>query len=140
MVFALLEVLDPPKAPETTAPRAPSSKAPATRPPAAAPRTQAPRPTPEGDLPRQLGRQDMLDVIQANAGRLKSCADADPNAKGTFTVAVTISRSGAVQQAKVVTARLRDSAATACIESQIKSYQFKPFAGDPMRLQIPFKI
>ncbi|MCB9548550.1 MAG: DUF4339 domain-containing protein [Myxococcales bacterium] len=139
MVFALLEVPDPRRR-RPRRPPAPASRAPAARAPAAAPRTQAPKPPPAGDLPRQLGRQDMLDVIQANAGRLKSCADADPNAKGTFTVAVTINRTGAVQQAKVVTARLRGSAATACIEGQIKSYKFKPFAGDPMRLQIPFKI
>jgi hypothetical protein len=45
-----------------------------------------------------------------------------------------------VHSAKVITARLRKSPAAKCIEGQVKRFRFGRFKGDPMRIQLPFRL
>lgn len=137
--------------------QAPESAAPATRAPRVAPRsvasrvkrvppkapaTREKRKAPaSGDLPVQLSRAHIVSVLQASGGQLRSCASLDEKVKeGTFSVNVVIKRTGVVHSAKVVTGRLRGSPAAKCIEGQVKRFRFGGFTGDPMRIQLPFKL
>jgi len=103
------------------------------------PAVTPPKPKPANDLPTTLSRQDMLSVLNANRGRLRTCfgEGASPS---TMSVAVTISRTGKVGSARVLTSKIRRAPETAkCIEGQVKSYVFKPFNGETMRLTLPLK-
>ena len=153
-------------APASAAPKsaAPKSQAPKTTPPKVKPRTPrtAPKASPKTDrkrtprvpvkapttraatdkgLPVQLSRDHITGVLRKSGARLRTCAALDEKVKeGTFSVNVVIKRSGVVHSAKVVTGRLRKSPAAKCIEGQVKRFRFGRFSGDPMRIQLPFRL
>lgn len=148
-------------APQSTAPKStPKRAAPATK--ARTPRTVA-KASPKTDrkrtprvpvkapttrskasdkgLPVQLSRDHITGVLRKSGARLRTCAALDEKVKeGTFSVNVVIKRSGVVHSAKVVTGRLRKSPAAKCIEGQVKRFRFGRFSGDPMRIQLPFRL
>lgn len=79
----------------------------------------------------------MLSVLRANAPKLKQCAG---EAKGVVTVSVHIKGDGRVGSARVATGKFRGTETGKCIEAQVRAYRFKPFSGDPMRVNLPLKI
>ncbi|MGK0359229.1 MAG: hypothetical protein ACI9U2_001530 [Bradymonadia bacterium] len=108
--------------------------------PVKSPTTRASKASNKG-LPVQLSRDHITGVLRKSGARLRTCAALDEKVKeGTFSVNVVIKRSGVVHSAKVVTGRLRKSPAAKCIEGQVKRFRFGRFAGDPMRIQLPFRL
>ena len=93
------------------------------------------------DLPIALTRDQILKVINAHAANLKGCVEKMPETKGTtINMQVVIKRDGSVSASQVTTARVRNTELSRCVESQVKSYRFDPFSGDPMRIQLPFSL
>jgi hypothetical protein len=125
----------PPKPKPKVAPT-PWKPKPKPKPPVTPPK---PKP-PANNLPTSLSRHDMLSVLKANSGRLKGCfSDGAP--PKTVSVAVTIARTGRVGSAKVLTSKVRRTPdAAKCIEGQVKSYVFKAFNGETMRLTLPLRL
>lgn len=135
-------------APKTAPKRAPATKARTPRTPPKAPKSERRPRTPvkppntnDKSLPVQLSRDHITGVLRKSGARLRTCAALDDKVKeGTFSVNVVIKRSGVVHSAKVVTGRLRKSPAAKCIEGQVKRFRFGRFSGDPMRIQLPFRL
>lgn len=108
------------------------------------PRPEKPKPAvnkPESELPAALTRDQISKVVKSRAGDLQKCVSLMPEAKGTtINVQVQIKRNGSVGSAQVTTARVRGTPLGKCVEDQVKQYQFEPFRGDPMRVQLPFSL
>jgi hypothetical protein len=135
-----------PPEPDAAPPKPDARRVAAAKPRAPRPRARTPRPKPPtpppaaSNLPRTLSRADMMSVLKANQAKLSACAADAPDARGTISVQVVIQRSGKVSRAKVATAKLRGTPAAVCVEKTVRDYGFKPFSGDPMRLNLPLRL
>ena len=129
------------EAPPTETPPAPATEAPATE----APPTEAP-PAPATEapaseaakvrLPRQLSKAQVVKVIQSNEQAVRRCQRQAKKAT-RVEVAVTIDRSGAVYRA-IPDAPETDTDLGKCVARAVKKFVFPPFAGDPMRIRLPY--
>ena len=137
------------EAPPTETPPAPATEAPATEAPPTeappAPATEAP-PAPATEapaseaakvrLPRQLSKAQVVKVIQSNEQAVRRCQRQAKKAT-RVEVAVTIDRSGAVYRA-IPDAPETDTDLGKCVARAVKKFVFPPFAGDPMRIRLPY--
>ena len=96
-------------------------------------------PAAEPALPHSLSRQQILSVVK-NARKISSCKQHDPNAKGTVTVNMVIGRNGQVTRAAIVSGNMKGTPVGKCVERAVRSYRFPAFRGDPMTINMPFRI
>lgn len=136
-------------APATTAPKRPARKAtaevddllgglggggkPAKR--------SAPRPSMaavvDPSLPEKLTKTQILKVVRSNASKVSSCKRA--GASGTVKVAMTIGRTGRVTSAMPQGA-FAGTPAGVCVAAKVRTFRFPQFSGDPMRINMPFRL
>ncbi len=109
------------KTPKKAKTPAKTEKTPATPPPAAA---------------AKLTRGQVNGVVRRYFGRVKGCAKGQ---SGTVTVRFTISPSGAVSGARVVTSQFAGTPAAGCIAGVVRSMKF-PAASGSLTINYPFRL
>jgi hypothetical protein len=93
------------------------------------------------ELPLNLSRQAINTELKRVTPRLKACASADPELKGsTVVVSTQIAVSGKVVSAKANTRRLVNSPQRACVLNVIKEMRFPPFQRDMPPIPLPLKL
>ena len=86
-----------------------------------------------------LGRADITRVLKSRQKDLARCVQ-DKALKGRLiSVSVRILRNGRVQRARILTSWMRGKKEAGCIESQVRSYTFPAFRGDPMAIPLPIR-
>ncbi len=107
---------------------------------AASPAAASPAPS-GGDplLPEKLTRRQILTVVKRNARTITACKG-DSGASGTVPVELVIGRAGRVTSAKVKSGPQKGTEVGACIERKVRAFRFPAFAGDPMRIVMPFAL
>lgn len=91
-------------------------------------------------LPEQLSRNDILMVVRRKTPAVLRCKERQPDASGTVTVRLTIGRNGRVNDARIVSGNFRGSPVGNCVESVARTFQFPQFRGDPMTINLPFRL
>ncbi|MBN2498226.1 MAG: TonB family protein [Deltaproteobacteria bacterium] len=105
---------------------------------AGAPRSTAP---PADPPPLLLTRAQILETIRSSAAAQRACyeqaLEADPALGGKIQISFTISASGAVSAAEVVSSSLDHAGLQACVLAAVRSLRF-PASAEPCSVVFPF--
>lgn len=88
-------------------------------------------------LPERLSRQQILMVVKTAAPEIRDCRV--PGEGGTVMVAMVIEPDGHVASASAAGA-MRGTPTGDCVEAKVSGFQFPQFAGEPMRINMPFGL
>jgi hypothetical protein len=88
-------------------------------------------------LPERLSRAQVMAVINPHGASIRTCGPL-PDAKA-LAVDMLIVGSGVVTEAKALGAAA-ETAPGRCAEEKVRGFRFPPFAGEPMRIKIPFQM
>lgn len=88
-------------------------------------------------LPEKLSKSQILRVVRTNAGKISSCKRG--GATGTVKVVMVIGRSGRVTSATPGGA-FAGTPAGVCVAAKVRAFRFPQFSGDPMRINMPFRL
>ncbi|RMG10678.1 MAG: hypothetical protein D6729_19190 [Deltaproteobacteria bacterium] len=93
------------------------------------------------DLPKSLGKGDVLQVVAQNKSALKRCTSKGAGAHGKLVMAWRILPSGRVTGVRCVTREFQSSPVCACLKSTIKKFKFPPYGGPQMPpIEFPFSF
>lgn len=88
----------------------------------------------------KLSKNQILQVVRQNAGKISGCKSLDPNASGTVKVTIVINRNGSVGSAAIAGGPLKGTPVGRCVEDKVRGFRFPQFSGDSMRINMPFRL
>lgn len=88
-------------------------------------------------LPDKLSKAQILRVVRSNASKVSACKRA--GASGTVKVVMVIGRSGRVTSASPG-GTFAGTPAGVCVAAKVRTFRFPQFSGDPMRINMPFRL
>ncbi|MGK0359882.1 MAG: outer membrane biosynthesis protein TonB [Bradymonadia bacterium] len=88
-------------------------------------------------LPEKLSKSQILRVVRTNASKISSCKRG--GASGTVKVVMVIGGSGRVTSATPGGA-FAGTPAGVCVAAKVRTFRFPQFSGDPMRINMPFRL
>ena len=92
------------------------------------------------NLPAQLEKTQILEVVRAEASKIGHCSELHPESIGrTVMVSMTIANDGGVQSATAV-APVAGTPVGYCVEREVKRFAFPRFSGEKMTINMPFAL
>ncbi|MGC8927013.1 MAG: AgmX/PglI C-terminal domain-containing protein [Myxococcota bacterium] len=97
-----------------------------------------------GGLPKTLTQEQILEVVKANIGRIKTCmaeqAQRDASIKGKLIIGWEIQPNGKTKNVQIKTAQFKGTYIGTCISSVVTDFSFPKFSGPPIPIEFPFNI
>lgn len=97
-----------------------------------------------GGLPKTLTQEQILEVVKANIGRIKTCmaeqAQRDPSIKGKLVIGWDIQPNGKTKNVQIKTPQFKGTYIGTCISSVVSDFNFPKFSGPPIPIEFPFNI
>ncbi|MCX7958304.1 MAG: zinc-ribbon domain-containing protein [Deltaproteobacteria bacterium] len=97
-----------------------------------------------GGLPKTLTQEQILEVVKANIGRIKTCmaeqAQRDSSVKGKLIIGWEIQPNGKTKNVQIKTPQFKGTYIGTCISSVVTDFSFPKFAGPPIPIEFPFNI
>lgn len=97
-----------------------------------------------GGLPKTLTQEQILEVVKANIGRIKTCmaeqAQRDPSVKGKLVIGWEIQPNGKTKNVQIKSPQFKGTYIGTCISSVVTDFTFPKFSGPPIPIEFPFNI
>lgn len=97
-----------------------------------------------GGLPKTLAQEQILEVVKANIGRIKTCmaeqAKRDASIKGKLIIGWEIQPNGKTKNVKIKSPQFKGTYIGTCISSVVMDFTFPKFSGPPIPIEFPFNI
>ena len=97
-----------------------------------------------GGLPKTLSQEQILEVVKANIGRIKTCmaeqAQRDSSVKGKLIIGWEIQPNGKTKNVQIKTPQFKGTYIGTCISSVVTDFSFPKFSGPPIPIEFPFNI
>lgn len=97
-----------------------------------------------GGLPKTLTQEQILEVVKANIGRIKSCmagqAERDSSVKGKLVIGWEIQSNGKTRSVQIKSPQFKGTYIGTCLASVVSDFTFPKFSGPPIPIEFPFNI